>query len=133
MLGLTRAFQRASAKTIGNFWVDVTRSTLYVLMPLSALMAIVLVSQGVVQSFKPYGGASLLEPYTAPPGNKKVETQDFHWDQPPRKSPSNSSAPTAADSSAQQCSSFREPDTIDEFYQMLAILLLPGALVCSFG
>ena len=45
---------RRSSETIGNFWVDLTRSTLYILLPLSLVLAVVLVSQGVVQNFRPY-------------------------------------------------------------------------------
>ncbi len=54
LVALIRGFVRREAQHIGNFWVDFTRSTLYVLLPLSALLAVVLVSQGVVQSFEPY-------------------------------------------------------------------------------
>lgn len=62
LVALIRGLARRSAQTIGNFWVDLVRSTLYVLLPLSFVLAIVLVSQGVVQNFKPYQTASLLQP-----------------------------------------------------------------------
>jgi K+-transporting ATPase ATPase A chain len=65
LVAFARCLKRASAKTIGNFWADLTRTTLYLLLPLSVLMATVLVSQGVVQNFKPYATASLVESYTA--------------------------------------------------------------------
>ena len=52
LVALIRGFVRREAQHIGNFWVDFTRSTLYVLLPLSTLLAVVLVSQGVVQSFR---------------------------------------------------------------------------------
>jgi K+-transporting ATPase ATPase A chain len=64
LLAVARGIKRASAKTLGNFWVDLTRSTLYVLLPLSAIVAVILVSQGVVQNFKPYASANLVETYT---------------------------------------------------------------------
>src|SRR5215469_6651150 len=54
LVALIRGFTRRSAQTIGNFWVDLTRSTIYILLPLSFVLALVLVSQGVVQTFKPY-------------------------------------------------------------------------------
>ena len=50
-IALIRGFARHSAQTIGNFWVDLTRATLYVLLPLSVLLALVLASQGVIQNF----------------------------------------------------------------------------------
>ncbi|MFM9915727.1 MAG: potassium-transporting ATPase subunit KdpA [Rhizobacter sp.] len=58
---LIRGFARHSAATIGNFWVDVTRITLYVLLPLSLVFAVVLSSQGVLQNFKPYTEVTLTE------------------------------------------------------------------------
>jgi potassium-transporting ATPase potassium-binding subunit len=64
LLALARGIKRASAKTLGNFWVDLTRSVLYVLLPLSIIVAVILVSQGVVQTFKPYANANLVEQYT---------------------------------------------------------------------
>jgi K+-transporting ATPase ATPase A chain len=60
-IALCRGFARRSAKTIGNFWVDVTRATLYVLLPLSFVFALVLVWQGVPQNFLPYADATTLE------------------------------------------------------------------------
>src|SRR5437773_2240847 len=62
LVALIRGMVRKSAVTIGNFWVDLTRSTLYILMPLSVLLAIVLVLQGVVQNFRPYEELALLQP-----------------------------------------------------------------------
>jgi K+-transporting ATPase ATPase A chain len=61
LAALARAFVRQKSATIGNAWVDITRSTLYVLLPLSFVLAVVLVSQGVVQSFAPYRTVPLLE------------------------------------------------------------------------
>src|SRR5437879_7449638 len=57
-----RGFARRSAKTIGNFWVDMTRTTLYILLPLSFVFALVLVSQGVVQTFGAYAKATVVQP-----------------------------------------------------------------------
>ena len=64
LVAFIRGFARRSAQTIGNFWVDLTRTTLYILLPLSFVLAIVLVSQGVVQTFGPYGKVALLQPTT---------------------------------------------------------------------
>src|SRR5262249_50509661 len=57
-----RAIARREARTIGNFWVDLTRCCLYVLLPFCVIGALVLVSQGVVQNFKPYTQAAFVEP-----------------------------------------------------------------------
>ncbi|NMW24601.1 potassium-transporting ATPase subunit KdpA, partial [Rhodanobacter denitrificans] len=54
LIAVIRGFARRSAKGLGNFWVDLTRSTIYLLLPLSLLLTLLLVSQGVVQNFKPY-------------------------------------------------------------------------------
>ena len=67
-IALIRGIARREMKTIGNFWVDLTRSFLWVLLPISFVVALALVSQGVVQNFKPYATAQLVEPQT-------VETQ----------------------------------------------------------
>ena len=64
LVAFARGLKRASARTLGSFWVDLTRTVLYVLLPFSVIVALVLVSQGVVQNFKPYQDAKLTEPYT---------------------------------------------------------------------
>ena len=71
LLAVIRGLKRASSKTLGNFWVDLTRTTLYVLLPLSVVLATALSAQGVVQNFKPYATASLMESYTT-----QVQTND---------------------------------------------------------
>ncbi len=63
-IALIRGFVRHGATTIGNFWVDLTRSTLYVLLPLSLVLALVLASQGVIQNFDAYAKATTLETTT---------------------------------------------------------------------
>src|SRR3989442_482350 len=62
LVALIRGFARRSAETIGNFWVDLTRTTLYILLPLSFVFALVLVSQGVVQTFGPYAKVAVVQP-----------------------------------------------------------------------
>jgi potassium-transporting ATPase potassium-binding subunit len=61
VIALIRGFARQSAQTIGNFWVDLTRGTLYILLPISVVLALVLVSQGVVQTFSEYRTVPLVE------------------------------------------------------------------------
>jgi potassium-transporting ATPase potassium-binding subunit len=61
---LVRGIARATSQTIGNFWVDITRITYYVLLPICIVYALALVSQGAIQNFKPYTSATLIEPQT---------------------------------------------------------------------
>ena len=60
---LVRAIARHSAQTLGNFWVDLVRVTYYLLLPICLVFAVFLVSQGMIQNFKPYTKAKLVEPY----------------------------------------------------------------------
>jgi K+-transporting ATPase ATPase A chain len=62
---VVRGIARHSVRTIGNFWVDITRVTYYVLVPICLVFALFLVSQGMIQNFKPYATAKTYEPYTA--------------------------------------------------------------------
>ena len=63
LVALARGLARRSVLTIGNFWVDLTRSVLYVLLPLSLILSLILVSQGVPQTFKPYQTVNLQQPF----------------------------------------------------------------------
>jgi K+-transporting ATPase ATPase A chain len=113
-----RGFARRSAETSGNFWVDLARTTLYVLLPLSFVLALALVSQGVVQTFGSYVTATVVQPtqYEEPATDKDGKPVPDDKGQPkmkkstlteqviavgrrPRRSPSSSSGPTGAASS----------------------------------
>src|SRR5262249_26500928 len=61
LVALIRGLVRRQASTIGNFWVDLTRTTLYILLPLSLIVAVILVSQGVIQNFRPYATVTLAQ------------------------------------------------------------------------
>jgi K+-transporting ATPase ATPase A chain len=79
-IAFIRGIARREAKTIGNFWVDLTRCSLYVLLPLCMIGALALVSQGVIQNFSPYTQAALVEPQQltktdTDTGEEKTETQ----------------------------------------------------------
>jgi K+-transporting ATPase ATPase A chain len=63
-IALIRGVVRRESKTIGNYWVDLTRSFLWVLLPISLVASLFFVSQGVVQALKPYASAQLVEPQT---------------------------------------------------------------------
>ncbi|MDP4224248.1 MAG: potassium-transporting ATPase subunit KdpA [Bacteroidota bacterium] len=124
MLALIRGIARRTTNLIGNFWVDLTRSTLYVLMPLSILLAVVLVGQGVIQNFKHYETVQTMQ------GAKQVIPMGLAASQISIKElgtngggffNSNSSHP------------FENPTPLTNFLEMLAILLIPAALTFTFG
>ena len=77
LAAFVRGLARQSVETIGNFWVDLTRSTLYVLLPLSIVLALVLVSQGVIQNLSPYAKVAVIQPtlYSEPATDAQEERQ----------------------------------------------------------
>jgi potassium-transporting ATPase potassium-binding subunit len=124
LLALTRGLARRSAATLGNFWADLVRSTLYVLLPLSLIFALVLVSQGVVQTFSPYANAISVEggahqiplgPAAAQIAIKQLGTNGGGF------FGLNSAHP------------FENPTPLTNFLEMLAILLIPAALTYAYG
>ncbi len=133
LVALIRGFTRHNADTIGNFWVDLVRGTIYILLPLSLLLAVVLVSQGVVQTFSPYHEATLLEPTVDATGNA-VTTQNI------------AVGPTASQIAIKQLGTngggffnvnsahpFENSSPLSNFLQVLSILLIPAALCYTFG
>jgi K+-transporting ATPase ATPase A chain len=152
-LALIRGLTRKESSSIGNFWADLTRSTLYVLLPLSAIFAVVLVSQGVVQNFRSYDTATLIAPYKT-----KVAKTDASG-QPVKDAQGNAvmdeqtvteqtipQGPAASQIAIKQLATngggyfgvnsahpFENPTPLSNFLEMLAILLLPSALVYTFG
>jgi len=122
-----RAFARNAVQTIGNFWVDVTRITLYVLLPLSLGLALILVSQGVVQTLGPYARVTVLQP-TAPvervlalgPAASQVAITQLGTN-------------GGGFFNANSAHPFENPTPISNFFEMLAMLLIPAALCSTFG
>ena len=124
LLALTRAFARTSGRTVGNFWVDLTRTTLYVLLPLSIVAALILVWQGVPQNIGPYVDATTLE------GGKQVLSQGPAASQIAIKQlGTNGGGFWNANSSVP----YENPTAVSNFLQVLFILLIPAALTCTFG
>lgn len=124
LLALVRGLSRKSATTLGNFWTDLTRSTLYVLLPLSILLAIVLVGEGVIQNFNSYQTAHTLQgteqvipmgPAASQIAIKQLGTNGGGFFN------TNSSHP------------FENPTPFTNFLEMLAILLIPAALTYTYG
>ena len=153
VVALIRGFVRRSADGIGNFWVDMTRSTLYILLPLSLILAVVLVSQGVVQTFDAYKTVPLLEPvtYEQPKldaegtpltdtsGNPVTETKTA-------KEQVIAVGPAASQIAIKQLGTngggffnvnsahpLENATPFSNFLEMLAILLIPAALCYTFG
>ena len=153
LVALIRGFQRASANTIGNFWVDLTRSTLYILLPLSLVGAVVLVSQGVVQTFSPYQAVQLVQPVEY--DNPKMDAAG----QPIRDDKGNAvTEPTTAKEqtialgpaasqvmikqlgtngggffNVNSAHPLENPTPLSNFIEVLSILLIGAALCFTFG
>lgn len=124
LLVLVRAFAHAPGKTVGNFWVDLTRCTLYVLLPLSVIAALFLVWQGVPQNIGAYVDATTLE------GAKQTLSQGPAASQIAIKQlGTNGGGFWNANSSVP----YENPTPLSNFLQMLYILLIPAALTHTFG
>jgi K+-transporting ATPase ATPase A chain len=133
LAAFARGMARRSTDLIGNYWVDVTRSTLYVLLPLSVLLSIALVSQGVVQNWKAYDAVSLLQAATDADG-KPLTEQTLPM------------GPAASQIAIKQLGTngggffnvnsahpFENPTPLSNFLEMLAILLIPAACCHMYG
>ena len=153
VIALIRGFARHSVKTIGNAWVDLTRVTLYVLLPLSLVFALVLVSQGVVQNFDAYQDVQTLEATTYQQPKLDADGQGVKdaqgnpiMEDVTRPAQTIAMGPVASQEAikmlgtngggffnANSAHPFENPTPISNFLQMLAIFLIPGALTYTFG
>lgn len=124
LFAMIRGLTRKKMNTIGNFWADLTRAVVYILLPLSLVFALVLVSQGVIQNFSNYVEVATLEGHqqTLPMG--PVASQIAI-----KQLGTNGGGFFAANSAHP----FENPNGISNFLQLLAILLIPSALVYAFG
>jgi K+-transporting ATPase ATPase A chain len=133
LVAFIRGLARRNAATIGNFWADLTRSTIYILLPLSLILALVLVSQGVVQTFSEYRTVTLVEG-TADADGSPVAEQVLAL------------GPAASQIAIKQLGTngggffnvnsahpFENPTPLSNFLELLAILLIPAALCFTFG
>ena len=123
-VALIRAFARTSGKTVGNFWVDLTRCTLYVLLPLSIVAAIVLVWQGVPQNLGAYVDATTLE------GAKQTLSQGPAASQIAIKQLGTNGGGFWNANSAVP---YENPTPLSNFLQLVYILLIAAALTHTFG
>ncbi len=126
LLALIRGFTQHSATTIGNFWVDITRILLYVLLPLALVLAIVFMSQGIIQNFKSYQTIHSLEPSPAP----SILPMGPVASQEAIKILGTNGGGFFNANSAHP---FENPTPLTNFLQMLMILLIPAALCQTFG
>ena len=125
LFALIRGFVRKQQATIGNFWVDLTKSSLYILLPLSFILAIVLVSQGVVQSLGSYHNALALEggvAQTIPlgPAASQIAIKQLG---------TNGGGFFGVNSAFP----LENPTALSNLLQVLSILLIPAGLCVSFG
>ncbi len=133
LIALIRGFAHKSSKHLGNFWVDMTRSILYVLLPICLILSLVLVSQGVIQNFSPYVHSSLIDPYHTAE-DKTISEQVIPM------------GPIASQEAIKELGTngggflnansahpFENPTPLSNFLEILAILLIPAALTYLFG
>jgi K+-transporting ATPase ATPase A chain len=136
LAALARAFSRKQSGTIGNFWADMTRSTLYILLPLSLVLALALVSQGVVQSFKPHVKAQTLEKIEYEIDKKKETTQEQVLPLGPAASQiaiKQLGTNGGGFFNVNSAHPFENPTPLSNFLEMLSILVIAGALCITFG
>jgi len=153
LVAVVRGFVRRSARGLGNFWVDLVRGTLYVLLPLSLLMALLLVSQGVVQNFKPYVDVPLVQAssYTETlkdaAGNARKDAAGHALTREVAVTAQTLPMGPAASQiaikqlgtngggffNANSAHPFENPTPFSNFVEMLAIFLIPGGLCLTFG
>jgi len=124
VIALTRGLTRRSAATLGNFWVDLVRSTLYVLLPLSVLLALVLAGQGVVQNFGAYAQATTLT------GQPQLLPQGPAASQIAIKQLGTNGGGFFSTNSAHP---YENPTPLTNFLEMFALLLIPAALTYTYG
>ncbi|AAU91816.1 K+-transporting ATPase, A subunit [Methylococcus capsulatus str. Bath] len=153
LVALIRGFVRRNADTLGNFWVDLTRSILHILLPLSFLLALLLIGQGVVQTFEPYRNVTLVEAtgYDRPKqdegGHPLVDADGNPVTEHVTVSEQTLALGPAASQvaikqlgtngggffSVNSAHPFENPTPFSNFLEMLAILVISGALCHTFG
>jgi len=153
LVAMIRGFARRSSATVGNFWVDLTRTTLYILLPVSFVLALILVSQGVVQTFGAYAKAAVVQPtsYDEPITDKDGKPALDEKGQPKTKKSTLTEQVIAVGPAASQIAikqlgtngggffnvnsahPFENPTPLANFLELLAILQISAALCYTFG
>ena len=131
LVAMIRGFQRTHSETIGNFWADLTHGILYILMPLSFVLALVLAGQGVVQTFKPYHTLPLVEQV----GTATATTTQTLALGPAASQVAIKQLGTNGGGffNANSAHPFENPTPLANFLEMLLLLLIPAALCHTFG
>ncbi|WP_088504672.1 potassium-transporting ATPase subunit KdpA [Burkholderia ubonensis] len=130
MLALIRGLVRRGSKTIGNVWIDLTRMTLYVLVPLAALFAAAFIGQGVVQNFAPNRDVAIVQPHASTPAAGLTLPMGPVASQESIKLMSGDGGGFFNANSAHP---YENPTPFANFLQMLAMLIIPAALCHTFG
>ena len=142
---LIRGLARHSVQTIGNVWADLTRATLYVLLPLAVVLALALASQGVIQNFSPYKDVTTLEPLTwqqpktdaaGNPVQESVTTKTQTLPMGPiasQESIKELGTNGGGFLNANSAHPYENPTALSNLLEMLAIVLIPAALTYTFG
>lgn len=133
LFALIRGFTIVKGKTLGNFWVDATRSVVHILMPLSIVVALLIASQGVVQNFSSYEEVNLLQPITLEDGTvvtKQVVPQGPAASQIAIKQLGTNGGGFFGVNSAHP---LENPTPFTNVVEMLSILIIPAALCFTFG
>jgi potassium-transporting ATPase potassium-binding subunit len=153
LVALTRSFVRKESKGIGNFWVDLTRTTVYILLPLSIVFALIYVQQGIPQTFVKNATATLVQPVTydnpknGPDGQPlKDEKGNPVTEKATATEQQIPVGPVASQIAIKQLGTngggyynvnsahpFENPTPLTDFLEVLSILLIPGALCYTFG
>jgi len=153
LIAFIRALARRQTTKLGNFWVDLTRGTLYILLPIAIIIALLLVSQGVVQTFSPYKQATLLQPtsYQQPKldatGNPVTDSQGNSVMETVQVTTQLLAVgPAASQIAIKQLGTngggffnsnsahpFENPTPFSNLIEMLSILFIPAALTYTFG
>jgi len=140
-IAFIRGIARREMKTLGNFWVDLTRGTLWVLLPISIVFAVALTSQGVIQNFHPYTTAKLVQPQTVTAtGSDGKTTTTAVTTQTIAQGPVASQEAIkmlgtngGGFFNANSAHPFENPTALSNFLQMLSIFLIPAGLTVTLG
>jgi potassium-transporting ATPase potassium-binding subunit len=133
LVALIRGFARHNSETIGNFWSDLVRGTLYILLPLALVLAVVLVSQGVIQNLDGYQHATLAESFKDADGNTVTEQVLPMGPVASQISIKQLGTNGGGFFNANSAHPYENPTPLSNFLEMLAILLIPAALCYTFG
>ncbi|MEO7113178.1 MAG: potassium-transporting ATPase subunit KdpA [Polyangiaceae bacterium] len=133
MVALIRGISRKTTSTLGNFWVDLTRSTLYILLPLSILLALIFVTQGVVQTFAGAHHVALLQQITDANGSPITEQILAMGPVASQEAIKQLGTNGGGFFNANAAHPFENPTPLSNFLSIYALMLIPAALTYTFG